>query len=116
MGAIRDCASLMQCKIVALLLFSAIAGFAIAYQGLPDPGLHLALVAFGIALAGSGAEILNKVLERDVDSKMKRTSGRATVKEKINTTLGLALGSVLAAFGILLGYLVNYLTALSNFS
>ena len=111
---LRNYIKLMQYRIVALLVLSAIAGFAIGYHGsviLQD----LFLVIFSITAAGSGAELLNKILEKDIDRKMKRTRNRASVRGGINLHHGLAYGIMLCSAGIAFGYAVNYLTALLVF-
>lgn len=114
MGTLRNYISLMQFKIVLLLVLSAAAGFVIAY-GASSTIYSLALVMLAIAASGAGAEMLNKILERKIDSKMSRTSKRPTVLGKINRKSGLTYGFVLCAVGVFLGYAINYLTALMIF-
>ena len=108
----RDYASLMQYRIVALLVLSAVAGFVIA-NGIGNSYAlqDLALVVLAIAVSGAGAELLNKVLEVDIDKKMERTKGRTSARGRINKAHGLAYGIILSAVGILLGYAINILTA-----
>ena len=115
MGTARDYLSLLQFKIIALLVLSTVAGFAIAYKNYSGSVQNLVLVIIGIATSASGAELLNKVLEKKTDKKMKRTSNRATVKGSINPKIGILYGVLLSAMGIGFGYMVNYLTALMIF-
>ncbi len=112
MGTLRRYASLMQFKIVSLLAFSTIAGFAIArpYGALLLKSLVLATI--GVILASAGAEVMNKLLERDIDRKMERTRRRPSVRGLIGVRAGLLLGLGLVGTGIVLGYLVNQLAAL----
>ncbi len=112
MSSVSDYLGLMQYRIVALLVLSSVAGFVIA-NGLNGAGAlrGLALVVLAVAVSGAGAELLNKVLEIDIDRKMKRTMNRASARGRINKTHGLAHGIILSAAGILLGYAVNVLTA-----
>jgi protoheme IX farnesyltransferase len=102
----------MSFKIVALLVLSTVAGFAIAYvHGSQNALQDLVLVVIGVTLSGSGAELSNKVLEKDIDKKMKRTSRRPTVKGEISPGFALAFGLFISTLGAVLGYLVNPLTA-----
>lgn len=113
MGSLRNYLKLMQFKIVALLVLSSIGGFFVAYKGsIRDPLMSIALVILGITACASGAELMNKVLERDIDSKMERTKNRPTVSRKINANYGMAYGIALTALGTAAGYIVNPLTAL----
>ncbi|MCL4364802.1 MAG: heme o synthase [Candidatus Marsarchaeota archaeon] len=112
MDSIRNYASLMQFKIVALLVLSSAAGFAIAYRSYLGAFTAFIFVVIGITFSSSGAEVLNKVLERDIDRKMNRTRQRASVTGKIDHRNGIIVGIVLSAIGIGLGYMVNDLTAL----
>ncbi len=110
--ALRDYINIMQFKIVTLLVLSAIAGFAAA-----SPhgflALHgIAVLALSIASAGAGAEVLNKMLEVDVDSRMERTKHRPSVTGEIKPAAGVALGVLLSGTGVALGYLINPATAL----
>ncbi len=111
MSSLRSYLDLMQYRIVALLALSAVAGFAIAYSGGAMVFQNLALVVLAIIASGSGAELLNKVLEIDIDRKMERTRNRASVRGRISKTHGLAYGIILSIIGIALGYAINTITA-----
>lgn len=110
-ASIRDYFSLIQPKIIALLAFSAFAGFEISYTGAVSQFMAVYAV-LGVLIAAVGAELFNKVLEADIDRKMERTSMRATARGKVNTKLTLAVGVVFVSAGILIGDLANWLTAL----
>jgi protoheme IX farnesyltransferase len=113
MGSLRNYLKLMQFKIVALLVLSSVGGFFVAYKGsMRHPLMDIALIILGITASASGAELMNKVLERDIDGKMERTKNRLTVRRMINANYGMAYGITLTALGIAAGYIVNPLTAL----
>ncbi len=78
--AIGDYIILAKPGIVSLVLMSALTGLCIASKGLP--GLWVTLpVMIGIALATSGAAILNNYIDRDIDAIMERTRNRARAVE-----------------------------------
>ena len=115
MGRVRNYEKLMSFKVVALLVLAAIGGFAVAYTHRPGAAAAVTLAALAVFLSASGAELLNKLMERDIDSKMSRTMNRPSVKGGVDITFGYALGLALAALGIGVGYVVNQLTALMVF-
>lgn len=114
MDRIHDYLSLMQFRILGLLLLSALAGFfTVKGKGISAYSLPaLAFVFIGVLLGGMGAELLNKVLEIDIDKKMGRTKRRTGVVKRIGQLNGTAWGVSLAALGIAAGGMANGLTAL----
>ena len=58
-----------------------------------------------------GAELLNKMLEIDIDKKMRRTRGRTSVKGSVNPLNGTALGVCLISIGIAVGSIAGSLVA-----
>ncbi len=116
MATLSDYVKLMQYKIVALLVLSAVAGFVIANGLIAHLELkNLAIIILAIAAGGCGAELLNKVIEADIDKKMERTKNRATARGKLDKTHGMIYGVLLSAVGIVLGSLANFLTAVMIF-
>ncbi len=111
MGSIRDYLGLMQYKIVALLVMSAIAGFAIAYAGAPGALQAILLLAIAITASSAGGELLNKILEIDLDRQMKRTSRRASVTGRVDARIAVAYGLSLAALGVIAAYAIDMLAA-----
>ncbi|MGB4758981.1 MAG: heme o synthase [Candidatus Saccharimonadales bacterium] len=94
-------------------LLSVIAGFFIAATGTNVHwGLFIAVMA-GVALVIAASCVFNNYLDRNIDSKMKRTSKRALVQGTIPTRSALLYATVLAVWGfVILGVFVNILTLL----
>jgi protoheme IX farnesyltransferase len=98
----RDYIILTKPKVISLLLFTTLAAMFIAAKGWPGTVLFIA-VALGGYMSAGAANAINMVIDRDIDGRMKRTSTRPTVTQKIPSrdalyfSLALALGS----FGIL---------------
>lgn len=98
-------------RVVMLIVFCAVIGMFLASPGLPDAGVVLA-ATLGIALTAGAAAMINCLVERTVDARMRRTAHRATARGEAGyvetllvalTVLGLGM-SLLVAF-------VNALTA-----
>jgi protoheme IX farnesyltransferase len=88
------------------LVTVAVGGFS-ASSGPVDLVL-LAHALFGTASLAAGASVLNQVMERDTDAKMRRTADRPLPAGRVQITEGLAFGGALSVFGM------GYLTALVN--
>lgn len=104
--------SMMQFRIVALLVLSSVAGFAVSSAHGFLALNYLAMLVLSIVCAGAGAEVLNKMLEIDVDRMMERTKLRPSVTGQIDHSTGILIGILLAGIGVALGYLINPATAL----
>ena len=77
-SAIRMVVVLFKLRIVALLLFAAVAGAFLGAGGWPSPdALTVLLITGGMAAAGASA--LNQYLEREADARMGRTRHRPLV-------------------------------------
>jgi protoheme IX farnesyltransferase len=89
-------------RVVELLLVTTVPAMVLAAEGVPDPGLVLA-VLFGGSLAAGGANTINCWIERDRDQLMARTRHRPLPSGDIEPGRALAFGVVLelAAFGFL---------------
>ncbi|MFV1991338.1 MAG: UbiA family prenyltransferase, partial [Acidimicrobiales bacterium] len=70
--------ALTKPRIVELLLTTTVPTMVLAEQGMPSGWLIFATV-FGGTLAAAGANATNMVIDRDIDSLMKRTQGRPLV-------------------------------------
>jgi len=82
-----------------LLLLTGIAGYVSA--NCPIMGWQSLLsLAGSLFLAIAGSTILNMVWDRDIDSKMERTSHRPLVTGEVKTAEALALGLLLSLTGI----------------
>ena len=108
----RDYITLMKPRIVMLLAFTALCGMFLASGGLPS--LQLALVVLGAgALASGGANALNHFLDRDIDSKMRRTRNRPVAALRVRAREALVFGIATNAIAfVLFVTLVNLLSAL----
>ena len=111
-GLARDYVALTKPRIIALLLVTAVGGMVVAAQGWPDLRA-LALVTVCGYLAAGGANSLNHGAERDLDRRMRRTSGRPVASGRITARHAIVFGLALnvTAFAALATFL-NLLTAL----
>ena len=90
---------------------TALAGFILGSKGSIDVW-QLLHTAIGTLLISAGACTLNMVIEKDVDSKMKRTQKRPLPSGKIQSGEALFIGVFLSVVAIIyLGWAVNLLTA-----
>jgi protoheme IX farnesyltransferase len=94
--------TLLKLRIVALLLFTAIAG-AVAASGGKLPAADLLLLGLCTVLASGGSAALNHYFDRDMDARMRRTCERPLPSGAIRRpTNALWLGLALIAGGIAL--------------
>lgn len=92
----------------------AAAGFCLAatHAGMFDVNVLIGAVG-GIALVIAAACVVNNYIDRDIDSKMKRTRGRALVTHDISAKAALSYAAVLLLAGFsLLVFLTNWLVVL----
>lgn len=88
--------ALTKPRVISLLLFTTLAAMFIARRGWPGT-LLLAAVAVGGYMAAGAANALNMVIDRDIDSRMTRTSRRPTVTHQVPAPRALAFAFALAA-------------------
>jgi protoheme IX farnesyltransferase len=86
--------TLMKPRVMALAVFTAIVGLAIA-PGDPDP-LVAAIAIVGITVGAGAAGVLNMWYDADIDAVMARTARRPIPRGTISRTEALVLGLVLA--------------------
>ena len=110
-SVLRDYLALSKPRIVVLLLFTALAGMFLASGGPPDAALAIVVLAGG-AMASAGANAINQFLDRDIDSRMRRTRDRPVVTLRVQPRDALLFGLVtnVVAF-VLFTTLVNPLSA-----
>ncbi|HWZ65435.1 MAG TPA: heme o synthase [Patescibacteria group bacterium] len=89
---------------------AAIAGFLLASKTNINPGLGVAML-IGISLIIASACVVNNFIDRNIDSKMKRTKARALVTGQIPVKNAIIFAAVLGVMGILsLAIFTNWLT------
>lgn len=103
---------LMKPRIVFMVLVTAAIGF---FLGEQRAGLSMPLFVFlvGTAMTSGGASVLNQYLERDSDSKMRRTSRRPIPSGTVTPAEALGLGTLLVLSGTVL--LVSEINLLTGF-
>ena len=107
---LRQYYALTKPRVVQLIVFCALIGMLLATPGLPDWRLALAAVA-GIWLVAAAAAAFNCLVEQRIDSRMARTSWRATATGELTTRQALAFSTALGAVGgAILWFAVNPLT------
>ena len=108
--------ALTKPKIIVLLLITAVGGLFLASSGFPDLSISMAVLVGG-SLAAGGANSLNHFWDRDIDTKMKRTTNRPVASGSIAPINALIFGTLLnlAAFGLLYFY-ANLISAILTLS
>lgn len=103
--------ALTKPRIIELLLVTTVPAMVLAARGLP-PVSTLVATLIGGSLAAAGANAMNSVYDRDIDSVMKRTSARPMVTGRISPAAGWAFGSALSALSVVwLAWTTNILAA-----
>jgi len=109
LGALLE---LTKPRVSTLAVMTTAAGFYLASEGAINVALLLH-VCFGALLAAGGTAVLNQVMERGADSKMRRTAGRPLPTGRVAPPVATALGIGLIASGSLyLVLLVNPASAI----
>ena len=112
----RDYYELGKPRVVALIVFTAIVGMFLATPGLP-PLDALVFGTLGIGLAASSAAAINHVIDRRYDRTMARTRNRPIPTGHVSAARALGYAAALGILAMLvLGYLVNPLTAVLTFA
>jgi len=104
-------ADLTKARLTFLVLLTTLVGFYLGYRGPMDYLLMLHTV-LGTALVASGASALNQLLEREHDSKMRRTRNRPLPSGRLQPTTVMMFGGVTSCAGLLyLALAVNLATS-----
>lgn len=114
---LRDYYYLTKPGIIYGNVLTTVAGFLFASQWHFGWGRLLATI-FGTSLVIASACVWNNYLDRDIDTKMDRTQGRALAARRIPVTNALSYGVILGLLGIFLVSRVNsalLITALVGF-
>ena len=102
-------------RVIFLIVFTAIIGMLLSSQNIPSFSLLISSF-IGIWMISSSAAVFNCIIERDFDSKMKRTKNRPLVKNEVKLSNALIFGVFICLFGmIILYFFVNTLTLLLTF-
>jgi protoheme IX farnesyltransferase len=108
--AVRDYLELSKARIVAMVLITTAAGFAMGSH--PLDWLLLVNTLVGTALVAAGTNALNQYVEREHDAKMRRTRLRPLPDGRISPRAALLFSSAISIIGtVYLGVAVNWLTA-----
>jgi heme o synthase len=110
-GSLRDHITLTKPRIMVLLLVTGLCAMVAAARGVPSAGLLLATM-IGLGLGCGGASALNHVLDRDLDSRMKRTAARPVAAGRMSAARATEFGVALSAASfVILASAVNLLAA-----
>jgi protoheme IX farnesyltransferase len=115
----RQFYALTKPRVIQLIVFCALIGMVLAVPGLPtlaQVGVA-ALACLGIYLVAGAAAAFNCIVEKGIDSKMKRTAWRPTARGELSDTQTLIFSALLCAVGSAILYVwVNPLTMWLTFA
>ena len=115
-GILQEYYRITKPRVVALIMFTAVAGMFLAVPGIPDL-ITLIFATLGIGLAAAAGAAVNHVLDEDKDAQMVRTKNRPLPTGRLQTRSALVFACVLAAISMLvLTVAVNTLTAILTFA
>lgn len=108
---VTDYWDLIKPEITFLVGIASLAGFFLASGGAVNAGLLISTL-IGVTLASAGGGVLNHLIERDLDAKMKRTATRPLAAGRVSPWAAGVSGILLIAAGVIvLLTRVNVLTA-----
>ena len=101
-STISDCWTLTKPEVNFLIALATFTGFYLGHAHPPGPFPSSLLVCtlVGTLLVASGTGTLNQYIERRFDAQMRRTANRPLAAGRLNASIGLALGVILAGLGI----------------
>ena len=107
-----DLSELTKSRLTVMVMLTTLAGFCLASHGVFD-WARMGHTLLGTALVAICSSILNQALERDTDSRMRRTQMRPFVTRRLPLRETILAGLVLGALGLVeLAWFVDGLTAL----
>lgn len=112
-SVLGDYAQLFKLRVTSLIVMTAWAGcyMAAVRSGASSLSWTLLNALWGIGLTSAGAAALNEVLERELDSRMKRTRNRPLPSGRMNLATGWLAGLVATILGpVALALTTNVLT------
>ncbi|HEY6168577.1 MAG TPA: heme o synthase [Verrucomicrobiae bacterium] len=105
-------AELFKARLTSLVLLTTVVGYYLGSRGPLDMARLLNTLA-GTGLLAAGAAALNQLLEREHDSRMRRTEDRPLPSGRLTPQSVLVIGGVTSAVGMIyLALMVNLLTSL----
>lgn len=116
---LRQFNALTKPRVIQLIVFCALIGMVLAVPGVPSwPELELGLVAcLGIWFVSGAAAAFNCLVEKGIDSRMKRTAWRPTAKGELSDFETLLFSALMCAIGSAILYMwVNPLTMWLTFA
>jgi protoheme IX farnesyltransferase len=116
---LRQFNALTKPRVIQLIVFCALIGMVLAVPGVPSwPELELGLVAcLGIWFVSGAAAAFNCLVEKGIDSRMKRTAWRPTAKGELSDFETLLFSALMCAIGSAILYVwVNPLTMWLTFA
>lgn len=108
---LKDFSLLIKLRLTLTVMFSSLLAFLIAVKPKDFSFTALMLLSFGGFFITAAANILNQVLERSFDSKMKRTANRPLAAGRMKVTDAVLLAGVFSLLGIVSLALFNPLTS-----
>jgi protoheme IX farnesyltransferase len=115
----RQFNALTKPRVIQLIVFCALIGMVLAVPGIPSwPELELGLLAcIGIWFVAGAAAAFNCLVEKGIDSRMKRTAWRPTAKGELSDQETLIFSTLMCAVGSWILYVwVNPLTMWLTFA
>jgi cytochrome c oxidase assembly protein subunit 15 len=100
-GFLRDLAELTKVRVTALIIVTAWCGYYFGALRSSVSSLSFAMLEalLGIGLVSAGAAALNEVLEREIDSRMRRTARRPLPAGRMKLATAVALGAGMTLLG-----------------
>lgn len=109
-ATVSDYFALLKPRVMSLVVFTAIAGLALAPGHIPVATALTALLCIAVGAGASGA--LNMAYDADIDALMSRTAGRPVPQGRLTAGAAAGFGMVLATGAItVMGLLVNPVAA-----
>jgi protoheme IX farnesyltransferase len=109
-ATLSDYFALLKPRVMSLVVFTAIAGLALAPGHIPVATALTALLCIAVGAGASGA--LNMAYDADIDALMSRTAGRPVPQGRVTAGAAAGFGMVLATGAItVMGLLVNPVAA-----
>ncbi len=112
----RDYLELCKPKVVLLMLLTAWVGMIMACPASFFPFKALTIGSLGIALTAGSAAIINHIVERKIDCKMKRTQNRPIAMGRVSPEQATRFALIIGILGLsILALYLNPLTAWLTF-